>query len=381
MFMKIIHQCSLTPCIPVLLLTMILIWTGCSDSVDYRPRATGPEGKILVVMDTNSWKGDVGLAIQEALGSYISTLPAPEPSFDLQQVSLISEAVLDNVRKQKNVVFVAPLSDSTSEARFIRNRLDEQSITTLEEGRGAVIPRENLWRKDQLVYYITGGNPEDIISAVEQNREDLRFAFNQVTRQRMEVSMFDKGRQPEIEDYLLENHGFTVKAQHDFYVAMDTMNFVWLRRRISTESWRSLFIHYEENGNPSDLSAEWILNTRDSLTQKYIRGEVMGYMEIDRRRPFMVENINFLDRYAYEGRGLWQMMAMDGGQEVQLGMGGAFLSYAFYDEGSGRNYLIDGAVFAPGFNKREFLRQMEVIAHTFTTREDQQTLVAESTTP
>ncbi|MYJ45783.1 MAG: DUF4837 family protein, partial [Rhodothermaceae bacterium] len=45
---------------------------------------------------------------------------------------------------------------------------------------------------------------------------------------------------------------------------------------------------------------------------------------------------------------------------------------AFYDEPSGRLYLIDGMVFAPNFSKREFMRQMEVIAYTFRTLEEEE---------
>jgi hypothetical protein len=52
---------------------------------------------------------------------------------------------------------------------------------------------------------------------------------------------------------------------------------------------------------------------------------------------------------------------------VEYGMGGPFLNYTFYDESSRRLYMIDGMVFAPGYDKREFLRQMEVISHTFRT--------------
>jgi hypothetical protein len=38
--------------------------------------------------------------------------------------------------------------------------------------------------------------------------------------------------------------------------------------------------------------------------------------------------------------------------------------------------MIDGMVFAPGHDKREFLRQMEVIAHTFRTRGEADTTLA-----
>lgn len=59
------------------------------------------------------------------------------------------------------------------------------------------------------------------------------------------------------------------------------------------------------------------------------------------------------------------------GDRFDYGMGGAFVNYAFYDEPTKRIYLIDGMVFAPGFKKREFLRHMEAIAHTFRTQEDE----------
>ena len=64
---------------------------------------------------------------------------------------------------------------------------------------------------------------------------------------------------------------------------------------------------------------------------------------------------------------------LDSGDLVEFGMGGPFLTYTFYDQPSGRIYIIDGMVFAPGYNKREFLRQLEVIAHTFRSQQDAQT--------
>ncbi|MXX58593.1 MAG: DUF4837 family protein [Rhodothermaceae bacterium] len=57
---------------------------------------------------------------------------------------------------------------------------------------------------------------------------------------------------------------------------------------------------------------------------------------------------------------------------ISLWHGGTFVSYAFYDEPTRRLYLIDGMVFAPNYSKREFVRQMEVIAYTFRTLEEEQ---------
>ncbi|MDZ4699819.1 MAG: DUF4837 family protein [Rhodothermales bacterium] len=352
-----------------LLLLMTAVAGGCNINIsdDHRPLAAGPEGKITIAIDSVQWIGPIGDAIRETLGGPIYTLPAPEPAFDIQQISIRTDLMFEQMKRQKNVVIVAPLSDTTAEARFLQARFGEGVQGLIDSGESAVVSREDLWRRDQLVVYIAAATPDSVAAAIRAKSEDLLYVFNKITRERLTIEMFQKGRQAEIEERLMEKHGFAVNGQHDYFVAVDTTNFVWLRRVISSETWRSLFVYYEENGQPSDLSAEWIYARRDSLTRQYMQGTEAGYVEIDRRRPLVTENINFLDRYGFETRGLWQMVLDSDGRTLQMGMGGSFVTYAFYDQESGRNYLIDGMIFAPGYEKREFLRQMEVIAHTFRT--------------
>jgi Domain of unknown function (DUF4837) len=344
-----------------LVTALVILFTatgGCKLNLsnDHRPLAAGPEGKITIAIDSVQWVGPIGDAIRETLGGPIFTLPAPEPAFDIHQISIASDLLFEQMKRQKNVVIVAPLSDTTAEARFLQARFGEGVQDLIDSGESAIVSREDLWRRDQLVVYIAAATPDSVAAAIRSKADDLLYVFNKITR-----------RQEDIEERLMKKHGFAVNGQHDYFVAVDTTNFVWLRRVISAETWRSLFVYYEENGQPSDLSPEWIYARRDSLTQLYMQGTEAGYVEIDRRRPLLTESINFLDRYGFETRGLWQMVLDAEGRTMQLGMGGSFVTYAFYDQASGRNYLIDGMVFAPGYEKREFLRQLEVIAHTFRT--------------
>jgi len=349
-----------------LLLALLLL--GCTD-MDLRPEAVGPEGQITVVIDSARWAGPVGQALRDQLGSLILTLPSLEPTFLLKQTSIVTQQTLDQVKDDKNVLFVAPLSDSTNEARYISSILSEDAKAAILDGGTAAVPRSNLWRRRQQVFYLTASTPEDLVTAIEENGPGIVYQFNKIARRRLQRDMFDVGRQHQIESDLMENHQFAVHAQHDYVVALDTANFIWLRRTL-TDTWRSFFIYYEENADPSKLSPEWIYNARDALTQRFIQGTSGGWIEIDRKRPLESEEINFKDRYAYETRGLWHMVGEEDGQKIQFGMGGAFLSYAFYDQPSARLYLIDGMVFAPNFPKREFLRQLEVIAYTFRTRQE-----------
>lgn len=349
---------------------LLFIATGCG-SGDFRPRAVGQEGEIVVVVDSNHWRGSIGDALQQTVGQWVGTLPAPERQFDLRQIDLETEQDLEMARRHKNVIFVAPLDDTTNEAVYIKNVFDSTAQEAIRTGQGAVISRADMFRRDQQIFYITGADSAAVVDAILRRSDELSTAFNQATRRRLADDMFDRGRQRELEDVLMEGHGFAVNVQHDYQIALDTSNFIWLRR-ILPETWRSLFIYYIEDANPGVLSPEWIYDRRDSLTRRYVQGNLGGWVEIDRRdiRPLETENIDFLGRYGFETRGLWQMVGIENGEVTQYGMGGPFLTYTFYDQPSGRIYMIDGMVFAPGYEKREFLRQMEVIAHTFRTRGD-----------
>lgn len=351
---------------------LVLALTGCGNSdADYRPLAIGKEGTITVVIDSTKWRGPVGDALRNTIGAYVGTLPAPEPLFDLRPVTLASPAQLEELRQQKNVVFVAVLADSTNESTYLRNVFAAEAQEAIRNGQAAVVARQNLWRRGQQVYYVAGQTDEQTAEAILAHGPAMRRTFNEITRVRTQAEMFSRGRQTHIEDTLMARHGFAVNVQHDYRIATDTTGFVWLRRLLS-DTWRGLFVHYIENANPDVLTPEWIYATRDSLTKQYMLGNVRGWVEIDRRRPLETENIGFLGRFGYETRGLWHMAERDenGDLILEAGGGGPFLTYTFYDEPSRRIYMIDGMVFAPGFDKREFLRQLEVIAHTFRTRHE-----------
>ncbi len=348
------------------LATGLVALAGCSGESDFRPRAVGQDAEILVVADSLDWHGAIGDALRETVGQFISTLPAPERQFDLRHARLATERDLEMARRRKNVIFAAAFNDSTNEAEYLRNVFDPATRESIREDGGVAVSRENIFRRDQQVYYIAGETKEDVVQAIYDRAEGVAGQFNRLARRRLAEEMFDRGRQFEVEEELAAMYDFAVNVQHDYLIAIDTSDFVWLRR-ILTDTWRSVFVHFIENADPRLLTPEWIYDTRDSLGRQYIQGNLGGWVEIDRRetRPLETRNINFLGRYGFETRGLWRMVGDEDGRKIEFGMGGPFVTYAFYDEPTRRLYMIDGMVFAPGYDKREFLRQMEAIAWTF----------------
>lgn len=363
----------------VLLGTAALLALAACDESNFRPTAIGPETQLTVVIDSAHWHSPIGEAARDNLAPYINTLPSPERAFDLRRRELSSNEVYSEIQKQKNVVFVAPLNDTTATAEFLKARFSDEAQEKIQQGSsGIVVSRPDLWRRNQRVFYITASTPEQLVETLEERSGAIRDTLNLLARQRLQREMFERNRQTDIEEQLLEDHGFAINVQHDYEVVVDTTatdntGFV-LMARVLVDTWRRFFVWYQENGDPSQLSPEWIYDTRDSLAQQYLEGSVAGYAKTDRRnignRNYLqTEQVNFLGRFGYETRGLWHM-ADDEGNEY--GGGGPFLNYTFYDRESGRIYMFDGMVFAPDYDKREFLRQMEVIAHTFRTEHDVQ---------
>ncbi len=364
----------------ILLFAVLLPFLGCGEGgflgSDFRPDAIGHEGQITVVIDSSLWNGPVGEALIYHVGGAIETLPAVEPEFDLEPIRLLSQHALDMAKDRKNVLFVGLISDSTPERNVPENEYlntifsNDSLRQMIMTGTPALVARPNHWRRNQLVYYLAAASSTDLIASIEKHSDQLRYHFNEISRRRLHRDMFDIGRQHDLEQKLMSRHQFAVNGQHDYFIAIDTTQFVWLRRSL-TDTWRSMFVYYEENGNPSKLDEAWIVEARDALTQRYIGGTAGGWIEVDRRRPMTSSQVNFNGRYAIEFRGLWHMVGEENGRKFPFGMGGPFVTYAFYDEPSKRLYLIDGMVFAPNFSKREFMRQMEVIAYTFRTLEEE----------
>ena len=352
----------------------VLVISGCENSGlfggDYRPAAAGQEGFVTVVIDSTLWEQAVGDALRDSVANTILTLPGVEPNFVLEPMQLETQQDLEWAQERKNVLVVGAIADTSSnESRYVNSFFTDSLRQVILGGDPLLVERADYWRRRQLVFILAASTPQDLVTSIEESAEYIVTKFNEITRQRTGIEMFDIGRQRDLEQKLMDGHDFAVNGQHDYVIAIDTTQFVWLRRTLS-DTWRSLFVYYEDNADPRQLTPEWIISRRDALTRQYIQGTAGGWIEVDQRRPIEAEELNFNDRFAIELRGLWHMVGMEYGHKIQFGMGGPFLTYAFYDEETRRLYLIDGMVFAPGYPKREFLRQLEVIAYTFRTRQE-----------
>jgi len=69
-----------------------------------------------------------------------------------------------------------------------------------------------------------------------------------------------------------------------------------------------------------------------------------------------LQPFEFRDRYTVEVRGLWRV-------EGDF-MGGPFVSLTTVDEARNRVVTVEGYVFAPRYNKRNYLREVEAVVYS-----------------
>lgn len=352
-------------------LALLLPLVACGGNTDYRPFARGADFDLYAVVDSAQFLGPIGEAVQQGPGGLVRTLPAAENRYDVIPANITTEERWEDVRSNKNLVVAAPFTDSTFEASIVRAFFSDAARQELAANQsGAAVVRRDVWRRGQTVVFATGPDEEAVANALLQSDESIDRGLERGTRAILQRDMFDRGRQPELEDTLMARYGFAVNMQHDYFIVPDTgPDVVWLRR-VLTDTWRSILIYQDDDFDPSRLTPEFARALRDSLTAEHVEGSRGGAVRIDDRLPFEVTEVDFQGRYAIEMRGVWAMFHETDDGRSFASMAGPFVTYVFYDETQQHLYLIDGMVFAPNNPKLPFLRQVEVIAQTFRTADE-----------
>jgi len=170
-------------------------------------------------------------------------------------------------------------------------------------------------------------------------------------------ALFSHEGEIEIANDLMKQYGWALKRQSNLLMADNDPE----NRFVSFGSWtgkRWMFITWDEAKEETDLTPEWIIETRNRIGTDQYSGITVENSYLT------MAYTNYLGRPAIKTRGLWG--------DAEPVMGGPFTNYSFYDRTQKRLYMIDMFVYRPGRLKLPFLQPMEVLAHTFVTKEDMQ---------
>lgn len=167
----------------------------------------------------------------------------------------------------------------------------------------------------------------------------------------------------DIQGHLLKNYGFLVYVQNDFKVLKESKdeNFVLLGS-LNQDLSRIIFIHWLDNTSPDCLTSDSIKAIRNAFVNKVNRAigdSLRMTISVD---SYSWNEVDFKGRYAIFMQGLWDYNEKE--------KGGPFLNYTFYDEKSRRIYMLDGALYAPGYYKKNLIKQMDMFLQSFMTADE-----------
>lgn len=330
-------------------MSSLIVHTGC----EQKGRSLGSVRNIVVLADSSLWL-ETGNQVEATLGHDQFT-PQPERIFVLNRTD---PAEIGKFKRYPQILLVGTL-DQQGVTRDLLDQLlppGSKARSMVENDERFVFPVNDPWSREQLLVVLVSRDLETLTKNLASEPDQLFKIFDNHADERVLKQVYYTREQKDIESRFFQNYGWSIRVPNEYIVAADSgkTGFVWLRRVGPKSLLRDIFIYREAVTDPSVLSKEWIMAKRDSLTKRYYQGD---YVYSDSLITVKEQIVNFNNRYAIRLDGVWQ-------NEKHM-IGGPFRSFAFYNEGDNYMYILDGSVWAPEQRKWPFLRQLDIIIHTF----------------
>lgn len=319
---------------------------ACDHSkIDTKPAYTGSPGEILVITSDKSWNGGLKDLFDEYFAQYAPMLPQPETKFDIAHFTPDQFSMI--IERHRNI--------------FVVN-IDPNRPT----GQGYIKVIKDKWAKSQLVIEIEANSVDEINSLLAKDADDLIKLINNKENTRLK-NRFKVYKSKPMMEVVHRKFNFDLVIPEGFKIAkpVDTTGFFWLQREKSSVKGgiayyiiQNLVIYYLPHESDSSFSDANLLKWRDYYIKNITAKADNSYMKTvynfeDMDLYPIGEDVEVAGQYGRLIRGLWNM---ENGF-----MGGPFISLSTYDKNRQQIVTIEGNVFAPKFDKREYLREMEAI--------------------
>ena len=297
-----------------------------------RKKITGKAGEMVVVMPKDTWNGSVGKAFRNVMAQPQLGLPQEEPIFDL--INVPPEAFKEIFRTTRNVVRIK-----------ISSTIDSSKVEF----------KKDIWAWPQAVVDISAKSPEDFMQIFKKNSDKMVAYMIKAERDRLQMNYkkyHDKAAKKEIKDQF----NIELNVPPGFKVTNQSDNFAWVRYETPSIS-QAIVIYTYPYKSDSTFTVNYLINKRDSILKAHVDGPRDGsYMTTEHALPPVFNVFKFKNNYAAEIRGLWRV---EGDY-----MGGPFINLSVLDAANNRIITLDGFVYAPKFDKRNYLRQVEAMMYS-----------------
>lgn len=314
-------------------LTMILA-TGCFSSPDVLlPNISGKAGEVIVAMDRENWEGDLGVAVRDLLGGDCPYLVQKEPLFSLVNVS--PTGFSDLFKVHRNIVFFD-----------VNSNVQNPGVSY----------KSDIWARPQCFIQVSAKDSESMLKIFNENSQNIANAIEQAERDRI-ISNAKHYPEAGVADAVRDMVGGSPSFPSGYKLKKKTENFIWIADD-KQYSIQGIFIYKYPASGTDNFSEEAIVAHRNRFLEANVPGMFENtWMTTSTFITPSVEFMKFRGRQFAQSRGFW---------EVQNDfMGGPFVSHSFYSQDGKDIIVVEGWVYAPKYDKRQYLRQVESIVYSF----------------
>lgn len=320
----------------------IMIGVGCGSQEGARsalPSKVGASGELVVVCDADVWNGAVGDTLRAVFGQAFPVLPQYEPWFDLLH---LEREAFDRFWKPHRNILDLEIADrvdtQTPNVSMFREKYSRHQIYIVGAARSAEALAEELANRGREMLSLLHR------SEVERFASLIALNENEVIRSEMNAQ-----------------YGLTWVLPRDARWAKKLENFGWIDRQLTRmkggdnhDVQQGFIVYTEPYTDVEQFSMDARIAKRNEMLRQNLQGTTPGaYMTTEMRYFPSYEEVVFAGAFASELRGLWKMQ--------NDYMGGPFYSLTVYDEQNGRLVTVEGYAYAPYFDKREYMREVEAV--------------------
>lgn len=317
--------------------TAVLAIASCSEEKRKKallPNISGKAGEVIVVIDKGLWEGSVGTVLRDTLTADCPFLPQREPLYNLVDVA---PSGFGNMFQIHRNIIIVNVSGSVTEP--------------------GVVFKKDLWAAPQCVIYINASNSEAAVTLIKENSSKIVTTLEQAERDRV-IANSKKFEERSLAPAVAEVLGGSPHFPSGYQLKKKTSDFVWITYAPQGTQQSVLTFKYPVVEGEDMMSKPNLVYDINEMLKNNVPGMFENtYMTIASAITPSVKYMNYKGHAFAEIRGLWDVH--------NDYMGGPFVAHAFYSQDGKDMIVLLAFVYAPKYDKRQYLRQVESLLYSF----------------
>lgn len=303
------------------------------------PNISGKPGEIIVVIGKGDWEGALGTLMRDSLACDFPFLPQREPMYELVNVAPAGFTSMFQIHRNIITVNISP------------------DVT--EPG---VLYRNDIWAAPQCVIRLNAPTEEVALEVFKANCPKIKAVLEQAERARViaNTKRYEElGLAPVVTAMAGGSphfpSGYKLKARKD--------DFIWITYSTQFTEQSILIYKYPVVKGKDMMSPANLVEAQSLMMMDNVPGMFENtYMIIS---PVITPSVQYKKYGVHEFaeiRGLWEVH--------NDYMGGPFVTHAFYAPDGQHMIMMQAFVYAPKYDKKNYLKQVESVMYSFEWKKD-----------